>query len=1314
MQPENSTVIISFFGKRILIFLSCIFMGIHSNFGQCSMTCFDEIQVSLNQNCEARVTYRMILPDGDNPYVCNPNGPSAYKIVVMDEEGVPIPSSPIITCEYIGRTLTAKAEHWFSGNSCWSTIIVEDKLPPIIDVEDATILCNQNIAPVSEGGDIPTPTVSDACADSCGTSKTLFFEDIDITKFLCEDELVAQGIVGRIERSWTACDESNNCINAIQIITIRQPALSEFVFPPSFVGAMAFDCQNGCDPFDLTCTGQPTLEGGTIDGTFCNIAISFEDEIINFCEGSFEVVRNWTIQDTCSMETVQQEQIIDVIDGGRPIISCPDDFSPSIVQVNPNPFSCGITVVIPAAEVSDNCSSLENIRVNTIVLRVDELTGERIMVDSVVDANGSFTLDLEFGMYEVYYEATDNCGNFSSNIDNPCSFTLVDEVPPSPVCNALTKLSLDSEGRGIIFAGSFDSGSFDNCCIDRFEVRRMSDETGEFSEFVEFSCEDALATEPLLVILRVIDCEGNFSECMVEVLIDDKTPPVVIECPAPTTIFCSENLSLEEVQAQLPRPIAEDFCGGELVFTSSLVEDNRNECGEGDVVYEWDIFDASGNGPVKCEHIVTFVDDTPISITFPGDFISFICKDPSQLAPEFTGTPTIEGADCEMVEVVFFDSPIEGDTSCTSFMRTWIVSNNCASEEEAIVNEHIQTIDIMDIEAPVLDCGVDEIELCLGSEVCSQSFFIAGIIATDCSQQVAVSAEWTFTSHEACDAVVETGMVEDAGDGFDTPMIGPGQLEVRFFATDVCGNESTCVRSYTINDCTAPEVVCLPGITLTLDDKGQVEVWASDFHEEIIDNCSDCDNIDYVFSFSQDTSEQVRVFDCDGLGVQTAQIWITDAFGNQDFCTVTYVIKGEEMCPDKDGGIIAGGQDEILKISGNISKEDGTAVEAVDITANDYYQEMMDKVLTDESGQYNLSFQRSAFLSLLPFKDDEPLNGVSTFDVLQLRRYILGYVSFDSPYKLIAADINHSNSITIADVVELRRVVLRLTEGFPNNTSWRFIKADYVFDDPQNPFLGEMPEYATIQELKEEMEVDFIAIKIGDLNGNAQGRNQFNTQVESRNSSTVKLSVKGDDLRKGDITTIDFSLNRNDLQSLQFTLQFDPNTITLLDIPSNTLVSADNFGTKLLSKGILTMSWEEPLENQPTLSFQLKVRANSTVALNEAFSISSKVTPVEVTDNQGNYYGLRLDFDEHYRFQLFQNQPNPFHQQTVIRFSLPDASPGVLSIFDISGKELYTRKGDFVKGLNEVPITDIDELGVIYYQLDTKYGSKQQKMIRVE
>jgi hypothetical protein len=97
-------------------------------------------------------------------------------------------------------------------------------------------------------------------------------------------------------------------------------------------------------------------------------------------------------------------------------------------------------------------------------------------------------------------------------------------------------VNLSSDGLAIVEASVFDDGSYDNCCLDNFEVRRMDGDCqgnpDDFGPTVTFCCEDVAAGEPVMVVFRAYDCEGNFNDCMVSVNLNDKQPPILISCPA--------------------------------------------------------------------------------------------------------------------------------------------------------------------------------------------------------------------------------------------------------------------------------------------------------------------------------------------------------------------------------------------------------------------------------------------------------------------------------------------------------------------------------------------------------------------------------------------------------------------------------------------------------------------------------------------------------------------------------------------------------------------------------------------------------------
>jgi len=185
-------------------------------------------------------------------------------------------------------------------------------------------------------------------------------------------------------------------------------------------------------------------------------------------------------------------------------------------------------------------------------------------------------------------------------------------------------------------------------------------------------------------------------------------------------------------------------------------------------------------------------------------------------------------------------------------------------------------------------------------------------------------------------------------------------------------------------------------------------------------------------------------------------------------------------------GVIA----QNTSVSGNLS----TALEApmpnisVTIKSGDFTATTM----TNEVG--NFSIENITAADDLTFEievdnNDNPLNGVSTFDYVLGAKHILGITPFDMAFKYIAMDINGSGSITAFDLVQMRNLILGITTEFPNNTAWRFIEKTQLeaitFSQTNTPeYEGDLSASYSLTS-GENTHIDLIGIKIGDASGNA-------------------------------------------------------------------------------------------------------------------------------------------------------------------------------------------------------------------------------------
>ena len=145
-------------------------------------------------------------------------------------------------------------------------------------------------------------------------------------------------------------------------------------------------------------------------------------------------------------------------------------------------------------------------------------------------------------------------------------------------------------------------------------------------------------------------------------------------------------------------------------------------------------------------------------------------------------------------------------------------------------------------------------------------------------------------------------------------------------------------------------------------------------------------------------------------------------------------------------------------LSGVITTESRISVANVVVMSSNGTQQV-GHMSTDDAGSFsfnNLAIGQKTSLSAA--KDDDYGNGVTTYDIALLSRHILDIKPLNTPYKIIAADVNHDGDVSAVDMLLMRRLVLKIITIFPNNTSWRFLDKKYIFSDPLNPLNEDFSE----------------------------------------------------------------------------------------------------------------------------------------------------------------------------------------------------------------------------------------------------------------
>jgi len=554
------------------------------------------------------------------------------------------------------------------------------------------------------------------------------------------------------------------------------------------------------------------------------------------------------------------------------------------------------------------------------------------------------------------------------------------------------------------------------------------------------------------------------------------------------------------------------------------------------------------------------------------------------------------------------------------------------------------------------------------------------------------------------------------------PQLPYGTHKIKWFVEDGCGNESICEYTFVVKDCKKPTVVCLNGLSVNIMPTQMIQLWASDFLQYTEDNCTPADQLKIAIRKSSDATPGFPVdaqgnpitnvtFTCGELGTQLVKLWSIDKAGNADFCE-TYVIVQDNNgnCPIENAA----------KVAGAIATEIANGVEESNVSiagSSNAIPSFNFATTTGSDGVYNFNaIPLASNSTITPAKDDNPLNGVSTYDLVLISKHILGIESLSSPYKMIAADANKSGSITTFDIVEIRKLILGIYNELPNNTSWRFVDKSYNFPNVNNPFAAQFPENKSIVNLSTNLlNEDFVSVKVGDVNGNAIANSAMSS--DDRSTGTLLFDVDDKSVTAGETFTVSLKAAEA-VAGYQFTMNFAG--LEVVDITPGANMTTGNFG---VFGDAITTSFDGANLGEFAVTF----RATKGGKLSEILSVSSRITKAEAYPAFANASAGKLNVAFRFNngatstvsgvgFELYQNQPNPFVNKTFIGFHLPEATTATLSIFDETGRMVYNQKAAYAKGYNTISIDKalLNTVGMLYYKLETATDSATKKMIQTK
>jgi len=1065
--------------------------------------------------------------------------------------------------------------------------------------------------------------------------------------------------------------------------------------------------------------GSLTGDLNIISTEFCfNIQATFEDIVSPFCgESSFRITRTWTILDWCGRGVRTHTQIIDVLDNDGPMISL--DSGP--IQISATDHDCnGVVDLTPDITVTDACSEPVN---TTVRIFENDETGALLFTITDGDYSG-LSFDTDVTQIFIDVESTDACNNTSSN-STTRQITIVDDVDPIPVCDETTTISIGAQGWAVANIRAFDDGSFDNCGVADIQIRRMTNncadtpENLEFGEFVTFCCVDAMLGEPVLVQLQVTDVNGNVNQCMVSVNVQDnsaissvvRTGDITISCQADVEPFLvDDGTTVTFLSATCGIPQAPDFFAAVVDTTS---------CGTGTITRDWRITDDLGN-QLSHTQIITIglpsetFDPATIASIWPPDFEGEGCAGPNTLPDalpaefrpdiDLTAFPCSQlGLDSE--DLIFRDT--EG--LCAKVIRTWTLFDWCLrspANPSGAVGTHVQILRLTDTIDPVIITGCQTETFHTDSNNSCSALVTTSATADDCHDTQDLI--WTYRIDDSNGISVIEGNRPTV-----TTTLPIGQYTLTWTATDPCGNSTSCMKELNVADLTPPTGV-LVDITRVLTADG-ITVNGNEVLLRASDNCSDIGNITVRFNTVDGPTS--LFFDCSSLLGQAIRsihpdVFLIDEAGNAFMTHVNIVIEDiNNVCPDTPDNSVG-------QITGQIFTERDFTVDDVEVTLTAQNSGASAITMTPLEGRYaftNVPMQDAYEISAS--REDDYLNGVSTLDLILIQRHILGLTSLDSPYKVIAADVDKSGNVSAVDLVHMRRLILGQAIDFPAGQPWVFVDAAQQFDDDMFPFPFDDELYIA-QMFQDNSDMDFIGVKLGDVNGNVQL--QSSLLGITRSISAVEVAEVS---RSSDQIVIGLTPDAQaSVAGLQIAMGINEGT-EVLRVSSDQIEISDDQYTVVDSE--LRISWNELTAQTLTEDALIYVTLsldNATADIQDLIELTGTIVDNEIyTEITGSIETseLYLTFEDQAQVETFvveQNAPNPFNGETQIRFYQPQNGDVEFTIVDLSGRQLTHTIQTYAKGWHTLSV-HADELpgaGIYIYEMSDGHQVVRQKMITIK
>ena len=374
-------------------------------------------------------------------------------------------------------------------------------------------------------------------------------------------------------------------------------------------------------------------------------------------------------------------------------------------------------------------------------------------------------------------------------------------------------------------------------------------------------------------------------------------------------------------------------------------------------------------------------------------------------------------------------------------------------------------------------------------------------------------------------------------------------------------------------------------------------------------------------------------------------------------------------------------------------------------------------------------------------KDITKANGINTIDVLLTNRHILNTFKLNSPYKLIAADVNGDKRINTVDLLRIKRLILGIDTTFTKasgatnvNRLWEFVDSSYTFPDTTNPFpFKDSISFTNLTSNK--INQTFIGVKLGDVNYDWNPAVAKGVEVKPvelvyqvKSAQNVRPNINSGADFQSNLIRIPITVNNfKDIVAMQYTLHFDNKNYEFVGIENNK-IDIDYSSKQAKQNGNISFLWTDKNAEVKTLEdgtelfiLILQSRVDRRPSTDLQLTIDNSITEIAAWDKDFVKHNIILSQKSKVETQntndVWSVSPNPTSGEIKVSILSKVNKTVSFELSGAQGKSILKQDVKLQKGNNSftLNLTQKGNLTTgIYFLHSTGLKGENFKMIMVK